>query len=320
MEKRHAARAFFPERAMKAHGDADHGTVRQLLQRSALLRKAQRSRLQHAQRQRDDDARRLRAEALAEESAAHRCGMALPFHFVYQGAELQPRAVGNDRIRQPAEQRPIAALRPRLGCAEGAGAPLLDDRSRAHAARIGGIEAFHHHPRKGPGLRGQPPPREELLERDIAIQCRVAHRTLCLGEGVHRTQAAFDGLALLAHRIHGREPRLLQKRMGDPGFAVVSLLLSILFTSPLMRSPTGRGRFFGPIRPCHSATSKPGTPDSATAGTSGSAGRRFAVVTAMARRRPDFTCGSAVAVLLKRMSVWPEMVSVSAGLVPLYGT
>ena len=84
-----------------------------------------------------------------------------------------------------------------------------------------------------------------------------------------------------------------------------------------MRSTIGAGTPFGAIRPCQRMTSNPGTPDSAMVGTSGSAGRRFALVTAMARSRPDFTCGSAVAVLLKKMSVWPEIVSVSAGPVPL---
>src|SRR6476659_6489761 len=46
---------------------------------------------------------------------------------------------------------------------------------------------------------------------------------------------------------------------------------------------------------------------------------RFAVVTAIARSLPAWTCGTAVAVLLKKTSVWPPMVSVSAGPVPLYG-
>ena len=46
---------------------------------------------------------------------------------------------------------------------------------------------------------------------------------------------------------------------------------------------------------------------------------RFAVVTASARSLPACTCGIAVAVLLKKTSVCPPMVSVSAGPVPLYG-
>ena len=46
-------------------------------------------------------------------------------------------------------------------------------------------------------------------------------------------------------------------------------------------------------------------------GTSGSAGILFAVVTASARSFPAWTCGMAVAVLLKKTSVWPPIVSVS---------
>src|SRR5260221_14216204 len=42
-----------------------------------------------------------------------------------------------------------------------------------------------------------------------------------------------------------------------------------------------------------------------------------AVVTAMARSLPDLTCGSAVEMPLKYKSVWPAIVSVSAGPVPL---
>ncbi len=44
---------------------------------------------------------------------------------------------------------------------------------------------------------------------------------------------------------------------------------------------------------------------------------RFAEVTAIARSLPDCTCGTAVAVLLKKTSVCPPIVSVSAGPVPL---
>jgi hypothetical protein len=53
-----------------------------------------------------------------------------------------------------------------------------------------------------------------------------------------------------------------------------------------------RGRPFGPIRPCQFVTSYPGTPDSATVGRLGSAAIRCGVVTASARARVRFACGT----------------------------
>src|SRR5258708_6073988 len=99
----------------------------------------------------------------------------------------------------------------------------------------------------------------------------------------------------ISFAIRSRNCRSLPPAGATPSVsscAAVSLRLSILFTSALMRSTTGRRRVFGPIRPCHSATSKPGTPDSTTAGTSGSAGRRLGVGDAGARGRPERAGGS----------------------------
>ena len=46
----------------------------------------------------------------------------------------------------------------------------------------------------------------------------------------------------------------------------------------------------GPVRPNHDEASKPGTPDSATVGTSGKPTERFRLVTAIALSLPARTC------------------------------
>ena len=73
----------------------------------------------------------------------------------------------------------------------------------------------------------------------------------------------------------------------------------------------------GASKPNQVDTSYPATPASDTVGTSGKLVERVALVTAIARSLPDCTCGTAVAVLLKKTSVYPPIVSVSAGPVPL---
>ncbi|MNT27101.1 hypothetical protein D3C72_1627170 [compost metagenome] len=55
-------------------------------------------------------------------------------------------------------------------------------------------------------------------------------------------------------------------------------------------------------------------------GTSGSAGERVALVTASARRRPAFTCGSEPGRLSNISCTWLASRSAIAGPLPLYGT
>ena len=55
---------------------------------------------------------------------------------------------------------------------------------------------------------------------------------------------------------------------------------------------TAAGVPLGAKKPSHSDTSKPGKPDSATVGTSGSDGSRFAVLIASDRSLPVLACGS----------------------------
>lgn len=80
---------------------------------------------------------------------------------------------------------------------------------------------------------------------------------------------------------------------------------------------TGFGVPAGAARPNHDCTSKPGKPDSATVGTSGSSGERCALVMAMARNRPACTCGRAEGVLSNIDCTWPPSRSVMAGALPL---
>src|SRR5207302_1540401 len=68
--------------------------------------------------------------------------------------------------------------------------------------------------------------------------------------------------------------------------SIMSFCLMILFTSAFTRSTIGRGRPFGPMRPCQLLTSYPLTPDSSIVGVFGSAGMRLAVVTAIGLNFP----------------------------------
>ena len=63
-----------------------------------------------------------------------------------------------------------------------------------------------------------------------------------------------------------------------------------------MVATTSRGVFAGTNQPCQLVDSKPGSPLSATVGTSGSAAERLAPPIASARTVPACTCGRRVAI------------------------
>ena len=69
----------------------------------------------------------------------------------------------------------------------------------------------------------------------------------------------------------------------------------------------------GPMTAYHSTTSKPGTPASATVGTSGRYGARRAEVTAIARTAPERTWGSVELALPNMSWICPPARSASAG-------
>ena len=84
-----------------------------------------------------------------------------------------------------------------------------------------------------------------------------------------------------------------------------------------------RGMAAGPSRPYHAPASNPAkrtNPASATVGTSGMMGERFNPPSAMAFKRPAFTCGTDCATLPNDNDTSPLMVAVTAGALPLYGT
>ncbi|MNV01778.1 hypothetical protein D3C71_919960 [compost metagenome] len=102
----------------------------------------------------------------------------------------------------------------------------------------------------------------------------------------------------------------------------ISGVARILRISVCRRSTTGGGVPAGTKIACHDTTSKscrPGTPDSATVGTSGIEARRLAEVTAMARSLPLWMCGPATTVVSNIMSTCPPITSWIAGPLPLYG-
>ncbi|KAG1433667.1 hypothetical protein G6F56_014549 [Rhizopus delemar] len=80
---------------------------------------------------------------------------------------------------------------------------------------------------------------------------------------------------------------------------------------------TGAGVPAGATRPNHDSTSKPGSPDSASVGTSGVDGRRWGEVTPMARSLPACTWGNDEGRLSNMESTWPPSRSATAGPLPL---
>jgi hypothetical protein len=90
-------------------------------------------------------------------------------------------------------------------------------------------------------------------------------------------------------RIQAASSSLLLGCTSAPSAENRSLTAGWASTCPsaaLSFSTMSRGVFAGARMPVTVLASKPGTPDSASVGTSGSAAARFAVVTAIARMRP----------------------------------
>jgi hypothetical protein len=83
-------------------------------------------------------------------------------------------------------------------------------------------------------------------------------------------------------------------------------------------STIGGGVAAGKATPCHDIAWNPGTV-SAMAGISGAVNQRSGDVTAIARTRPAFACGSTVGMLPKVMCTTPEITSAMPGPPPLYG-
>src|SRR5512134_1305912 len=82
-------------------------------------------------------------------------------------------------------------------------------------------------------------------------------------------------------------------------------------------SMTGLGVPLGAYRPCHIATSKPGSPASFMVGTSGSEGTRVLVVTAYTLILPPLIWLVVLVVWSHMKSTWPPSRSFIAGPVPL---
>ena len=208
-EERHTRRARFPERPVEAQRDAnDRATCQPFdcLGLSGCTRGKNISGLKHTQRQGDDRALRAHRERLAEEAPAHQHRAAPPLHALHDALQVDCHAARNQRAREPVEERPVAALRPRLRVAERAAlAPLLDDGSRADELRVGGVEALHHERGERLGFLRQLPVSEQFGEGDVPRERDALHGALRLGEAVDRAQPPPLEHALLAHRIDRRD-------------------------------------------------------------------------------------------------------------------
>ncbi|MNC88470.1 hypothetical protein D3C83_42860 [compost metagenome] len=82
----------------------------------------------------------------------------------------------------------------------------------------------------------------------------------------------------------------------------------------------GAGTWAPVSTPYHWSTSYPGTPASATVGSSGAAGVRLPVVTASALRRPLGRCGRTPKSVPKPTWTSPASMAGMTAAVPLYGT
>ena len=102
--------------------------------------------------------------------------------------------------------------------------------------------------------------------------------------------------------------------------ALTSVSVSARAISALSLATMSGGVAAGTSTPNQVLISKSRTPDSATVGTSGVAGERFAVDTAIARSLPALTCGIAGGMPEKNITTCPPSRSVNAGAAPLYGT
>src|SRR6266516_4891083 len=94
---------------------------------------------------------------------------------------------------------------------------------------------------------------------------------------------------------------------------------SAALVSALILAMTSCGVLAGTKKPNHENTSKPGKPDSAMVGRSGTTATRSLVVTASPRKLPAFTCSSTVGMLSKMTSTRPGIRSLIAGAPPRYG-
>ena len=81
-----------------------------------------------------------------------------------------------------------------------------------------------------------------------------------------------------------------------------------------------RGRFAGPSMPSQTLASKAGRPASVTVGTSGSSETRWPEVTARPRSLPERTWGAPVSARSNITGTLPEITSITAIGLALYGT
>ncbi len=93
-----------------------------------------------------------------------------------------------------------------------------------------------------------------------------------------------------------------------------------LTNSVLSFAMTSLGVAAGANMPNQASTSNPGKPDSFSVGTSGSALEREIEVTAIGRRRPAFTLGTAAEMFSNRIWTSPPSTAAIEGPLPLNGT
>ncbi len=146
----------------------------------------------------------------------------------------------------------------------------------------------------------------------------IARRSVDLRADFFTTSDHFTTSALtIAAKSSGESATI--SAPSAPSFSRTSGSARIFTISVFSRFTIAGGVPAGAKTPCHEPTSKPGSPDSVSVGTSGAISDRFAVVTASALSLPALASGHAVVMLSKVIVTWPPTTSCSAGGLPLYG-
>src|SRR5215813_7358542 len=140
---------------------------------------------------------------------------------------------------------------------------------------------------------------------------------------LHSSLMWADAITLPHNRVSSAKNRVASAREPIIGSKVslarrsaTSGLLRASTTSRLILSASAAGVAGGATSANQVTERKPGSPDSASVGTSGTTGERSALPTARIFTLPLRYIGTEVVTVSKNMSIWPAMTSLRAGTAP----
>src|SRR6185503_17457007 len=165
---------------------------------------------------------------------------------------------------------------------------------------------------------------DRLLARPFVLghagRAQQAAHLVCSERGAHQSALAPESFTAFAHfctssrRNAANSPEVLlcHSRPSCCRRSLTSGADSARVTSELMRLTRSAGVPAGAKNAVQVRSSKPEKPSSFSVGTSGSAGERCALVTAIARTRTPFTCGTAGGIEVLEICVWPATAAPTA--------